>query len=94
MQKLTACEPDTQSADLISGNIEGLRTLFPEAFTERAVDFEVLRELLGNVIDDHEERYGLNWRGKRAARRLALTPSTGTLRPRPRRAETGTRRRI
>ena len=83
MQKLTAGEPDTQSADLISGNIEGLRTLFPDAFTEGEVDFEVLRELLGDTIDDHEERYGLNWRGKRAARRLALTPSTGTLRPAP-----------
>ena len=83
MQKLTAGEPDTQSADLISENIEGLRTLFPEAFTDGEVDFEVLRELLGDAIDDHEERYGLNWRGKRAARRLALTPSTGTLRPAP-----------
>ena len=83
MQKLTAGDPDTQSTDLISEHIEGLRALFPEAFTEGKVDFEVLRELLGDAVDDGDEKYGLNWRGKRAARRLALTPSTGTLRPVP-----------
>ena len=34
-------------------------------------------------MDEREEKYGLNWHGKRRARRLALTPSTGTLRPCP-----------
>ena len=60
-----------------------MRALFPEAFTESKVDFDVLRQVLGDTIDDGDEKYGLNWRGKRAARRLALTPSTGTLRPAP-----------
>ncbi|HOY54413.1 MAG TPA: site-specific DNA-methyltransferase, partial [Opitutaceae bacterium] len=32
---------------------------------------------------DAEEKYGLHWHGKRRARQLALTPSTGTLRPCP-----------
>ena len=32
-------------------------------------------------MDEREEKYGLNWHGKRRARQLALTPSTGTLRP-------------
>ena len=36
-----------------------------------------------NEIDEREEKYGLNWHGKRQARRIALTPSTGTLRPCP-----------
>ncbi|WWL29458.1 hypothetical protein VRC13_02920 [Erwinia aphidicola] len=40
-----------------------------------------LKQLLGKNIDDKEERYGLNWHGKRQARQLALTPSSGTLRP-------------
>ena len=39
------------------------------------MDFEVLRQLLGNEIDEREEKYGLNWHGKRQARRIALTPS-------------------
>ena len=34
-------------------------------------------------MDEREEKYGLNWHGKRRARQLALTPSTGTLRPCP-----------
>ncbi len=83
IEKLAVGDPDTQSADLVDGNIERLREIFPEAFTEGRVDFEVLRQLLGDHVEDGEERFGLNWKGKRAARRLALTPSTGTLRPAP-----------
>ena len=83
MQKLTDQDPETKSADLIAGNIEQLQSLFPEAFTEGKVDFEVLKQLLGGAVDDREEKYGLNWHGKRRARQIALTPSTGTLRPCP-----------
>jgi adenine-specific DNA-methyltransferase len=83
VQKLTDQDPETQSADLIAGNIEQLQSLFPEAFTEGKVDFEVLKQLLGGAVDDREEKYGLNWHGKRRARQIALTPSTGTLRPCP-----------
>ena len=60
-----------------------LTRLFPDAVTDGKVDFDVLRKLLGDAIDESEERYGLSWNGKRKARRLALTPSTGTLRPHP-----------
>ncbi len=67
----------------MAGNIEQLQALFPEAFTEGKVDFEVLKQLLGGAVDEREEKYGLNWHGKRRARQLALTPSTGTLRPCP-----------
>jgi len=83
IEKLTAGDPDTQSADIVSDHLDRLRKLFPEAFTEGRVDFDVLRQLLGDDIEDGDEHYGLNWRGKRAARRLALTPSIGALRPAP-----------
>jgi len=83
MKKLTADDTETHSADIVAGNIEQLKALFPEAFTEGKVDFEVLKQLLGGAVDDREEKYGLNWHGKRRARQLALTPSTGTLRPCP-----------
>lgn len=78
MQKLTG-----QSADIVSKNIQQLNALFPEAFTEGMVDFDTLKQLLGGAIEEREEKYGLNWHGKRRARQLALTPSTGTLRPCP-----------
>jgi adenine-specific DNA-methyltransferase len=83
VQKLTDQDPETQSADLVAGNIEQLKALFPEACTEGKVDFEVLKQLLGGAVDEREEKYGLNWHGKRRARQMALTPSTGTLRPCP-----------
>ncbi len=83
MKPLTVTDPQTKSADLIADNIEQLKALFPESFTEGKVDFEVLKQLLGASVDEREEKYGLNWHGKRRARRLALTPSAGTLRPCP-----------
>jgi adenine-specific DNA-methyltransferase len=58
-----------------------LKALFPEVFTEGKVDFDALRQLLGDHIDDQAERYGLNWHGKGRARQLAQQPSSGTLRP-------------
>ena len=42
MQKITANDPGSKSADVVAANIEQLRELFPEAFTEGKVDFEVL----------------------------------------------------
>ena len=83
MHKLTAHDPETQSADLIADNIDHIKALFPEVCTEGKIDFEVLKQLLGEAVEEREEKYGLNWHGKRRARQLALMPSTGTLRPCP-----------
>ena len=83
MQQFTAADSETRSADVVAENAAQLKALFPDAFTEGKIDFDVLRQILGDVVDDGEEKYGLNWHGKRQARRLALTPSTGTLRPCP-----------
>lgn len=76
---------DGQSADIVSENIERLKELFPDAFSENGVNFGALRQLLGDasVLDEGEEKYGLNWHGKKKARQIALTPSTGTLLPCP-----------
>ena len=83
METIDATSPDAASADIVANNIEHLKALFPDAFTEGKVDFEVLKQLLGGAVDAREEKYGLNWHGKRQARQIALTPSTGTLRPCP-----------
>jgi adenine-specific DNA-methyltransferase len=83
MEKLTDKDRESRSTDLAIENIDQLAVLFPDAFTEGAIDFDVLKQLLGGAIDDREEKYGLGWNGKRAARRVALTPSNGTLRPAP-----------
>ena len=88
MQKLTAADPATKSPDLAVANLAALRALFPELATEGpdgvSVNLDVLKQLVGDkTVTDVEEKYGLNWHGKRRARQLALTPSTGTLRPCP-----------
>jgi adenine-specific DNA-methyltransferase len=83
MKRLTDADQETRSPDLITENINQLALLFPSAFTESAIDFDVLQQLLGDAVEDRDEKFGLNWNGKRAARQVALTPSTGTLRPAP-----------
>ncbi len=86
MEKITRDSPEAQSTDLVAENIEKLKTLFPELITEGpdglSVNVDVLKQLVGDCsVTNCDEKYGLNWFGKRRARQLALTPSTGTLRP-------------
>jgi adenine-specific DNA-methyltransferase len=88
VRKFDSTSPEAQSADLIVGNIKQLKGLFPELITEGpngvAVNVDVLRALVGDrITSDGDEKYGLNWHGKRHARQLALMPSTTTLRPCP-----------
>jgi len=88
MKKLTKNDPETCSIDPVGGNIEKLKEMFPELLTESdegvVVNVDVLKSLVGDkTVTDCDEKYGLNWFGKRRARQLALTPSTGTLRPCP-----------
>ncbi len=83
IKKLDLNNPDTVSADIVADNVGTLQGLFPEAFSEGQIDFEVLKQLLGGAVEEREEKYGLNWHGKRRARQIALTPSNGTLLPCP-----------
>ena len=88
IEKLQPGDPDTQSADVVAENIARLKALFPELVTEgkdgASVNMDVLKQLVGDAtVSDCDEKFGLNWHGKRRARQLALTPSTGTLRPCP-----------
>ena len=80
-----------QSHDVIGSNTQKIAQLFPNCVTERlgkdgkpelAIDFEKLQaELSNEVITEGEERYQFTWPNKRAAVRLANTPTTMTLRP-------------
>jgi adenine-specific DNA-methyltransferase len=69
------------SADILADNIEKIKQLFPEVFTEDKIDFELLQEVLGEYVEGKEERYRFEWNGKSKALRLSQTQSTGTLRP-------------
>ncbi|GAB2469692.1 site-specific DNA-methyltransferase [Luteococcus sediminum] len=86
MEKRTLHTPD-----LTARNIERIADLFPQVITESrdtegnvtlAVDFDLLRqELSDHVVDGPQERYRLDWPGKRAAAFAANTPIAKTLRP-------------
>ncbi len=69
------------SLDIVRENISKLKEIFPEVFCEDKVDFERLQEVLGEYIEDKEERYRFEWHGKSQAIRMSQTPSRGTLRP-------------
>lgn len=70
-----------ESMDITAENIKAMEQLFPEAFEEGKIDFDVLRQLLGDFVDDAQEKYSFKWNGKGKALRLSQTPSMGTLRP-------------
>lgn len=83
IRKLDSKDDLAKSADLVARNLDALKALFPDAFTEGKVDFEELKGLLGGAVDERDEKYGLTWVGKRRARQIALMPSSGTLLPCP-----------
>ena len=72
---------DGKSKDLLKENIEQLKQLFPEVCCEDKIDFDKLKQILGEYIDDDKERYNFTWNGKGRSLRLSQTPSLGTLRP-------------
>ncbi len=79
------------SPSLTEGNISKLVALFPNCVTEshdekgelkRSIDFDQLRqELSSAIVEGPQERYHLNWPGKREALLTANAPIAKTLRP-------------
>ena len=72
---------DGKSKDLLKENIEQLKQLFPEVCCEDKIDFDKLKQVLGEYVNDDKERYNFTWNGKGRSLRLSQTPSLGTLRP-------------
>ena len=73
-------------------NIEKIAELFPQVVTEventdgelaRVVDFDALRDLLGDVAEGQRERYQFTWPGKREAKAEARRPIYKTMIPEP-----------
>ncbi|GAB2711085.1 site-specific DNA-methyltransferase [Comamonas sediminis] len=79
------------SPDLTQSNVDKLMELFPNCLTEtrgangeirRSIDFDQLRqELSTSIVEGPQERYQLNWPGKREALLTANAPIAKTLRP-------------
>ena len=56
-------------------------SLAPEAYLDGKLDFEKLKELLGEDVSEDRERFGLFWPGKKRALRAAQEPTSATLKP-------------
>ncbi|MDY5676550.1 MAG: site-specific DNA-methyltransferase [Eubacteriales bacterium] len=82
---------DMQSKNLVDENIEKIAKLFPNCITEgknengkltRLIDFDLLKqELSKDIVEGTDERYTLNWAGKKQAILTANSPINATLRP-------------
>lgn len=79
-----------ESIDLTTQNIEKIGELFPNCITEtidengkpkKAINFEILKQLLSDDVIDGDEAYEFNWVGKKAAIVEANKPIHKTLRP-------------
>lgn len=87
MEKIELGTPDGATE-----NIERIAELFPQVVTEvqncdgelkHAVDFDALRDLLGDVAEGQRERYQFTWPGKREAKAEARRPIYKTMIPEP-----------
>ena len=86
MKKITP-----QTTDITQQNIDKIAQLFPQVITEKedengnttkAIDFELLKQHLSTeIVEGSDERYRLDWPGKRASILKANTPITSTLKP-------------
>ncbi|HEE5795302.1 TPA: site-specific DNA-methyltransferase [Acinetobacter baumannii] len=79
------------SPNLVDSNIEKIAALFPNCVTEtqgengelkKAIDFDLLKQELSQVlVEGEQERYRLDWVGKKEAILTANAPIAKTLRP-------------
>ena len=79
-----------ESPDMTAQNIDRIAALFPNCITEasdgqggikRAVNFELLKQMLSPDVVDGDEAYEFTWVGKKAAIVEANKPIRKTLRP-------------
>jgi adenine-specific DNA-methyltransferase len=80
-----------QTPNLVDKNVEQIGKIFPEVITEtkddngnliKGIDFDLLKQKLSSVlVEDENERYRLDWPGKKASLLKANTPIEKTLRP-------------
>lgn len=81
-----------ESLDMTAQNIDKIGALFPNCITEamdengklkKAINFEILKQMLSDEVVDGEETYEFTWVGKKASIVEANKPIRKTLRPCP-----------
>ena len=69
-----------ENENIVKKNTETLKKIYPEIFSENKIDFEALKNILGEFVET-EERYSLNWSGKKESKLETQKISTSTLLP-------------
>jgi len=72
-----------ESLNIREDNLQKLRELFPDVFSEDKLDWEKLKATFSEDINFANERYVLNWAGKADAFKTLQIPTTATLKPAP-----------
>ncbi|WP_148571885.1 site-specific DNA-methyltransferase [Aliarcobacter cryaerophilus] len=82
MSELKLKKLKMQTPDICEENIKKLKELFPQIVSEDKIDFDILKQLLSNnIVEADDERYRLDWVGKKRSLLKANTPINKTLRP-------------
>lgn len=69
------------SLDIKAGQVEKLKSLFPQAIKDGEIDFDALKLALGGETDTNGQSYGLSWAGKADCFRHIQEATTATLKP-------------
>lgn len=81
-----------ESVDMTAQNVEKIGAMFPNCVTEtvgedgnlkKAINFEMLKQMLSDDVLEGDEAYEFTWVGKKAAIVEANKPIRKTLRPCP-----------
>jgi adenine-specific DNA-methyltransferase len=68
-----------ESGNILEENISKLRQIFPNVFSEGKIDFDKLKETLGNFTNSSSEKYSFSWAGRIDSIKNIQTPTHGTL---------------
>ena len=68
---------DKRINDVVGDNVKKLALLFPSALKDGEVDFEALKEELGEFDEAGAEKYELTWAGKKNAKKIAQEDVVG-----------------
>ncbi len=72
-----------ESLNITQDNLEKLKQLFPDVFSEGKIDLEKFKAAFTDGINFNNERYVLNWAGKSDAFKTLQIHTTATLKPQP-----------
>jgi adenine-specific DNA-methyltransferase len=81
MEKKNYSKVNLTSSNLSEEKLAELSRILPEAFSENKIDWEKLRAVLGDAIDERIEKFSFTWVGKSNAIKNVLIPSKATLLP-------------